>query len=1062
MSTLADAVRLDFPANDLFGRSKEVKALRDVLRRTCDPDGSSELVLVTGASGTGKTSLVRVALENVIRKECKGFFVSGKFTKSLLADSKDAYSALLQAMGHLCLQIDDRVEDRDELIELITKALGDEAWRVTSRVPELKTTLSHLGGNTTPSLHEMELLESTERFVTLFRTLILSVASVDHPIVMFIDDIQWSDADSLKLLVSLLSNQEAAGFLLVCTSRDDEVDESHPVRSILESETQDMDVDTTTVPVANLDMDTVNELIAFMVGMRVEETKELSELTHQKTLGNPFFVRQFLEHLQDLGLLKMSFSTMKWEWDINLVQGKTNISDNVVDLVIRRIETLSSDCQQVLNVLVCLGHSVQVDALYTVMAGVYGSSQTDSDFQELTAVAIKKLKETRMIEEGAVGWLKFSHDRCQQAVESWTHQEDKTQLHLDMGRILRSVEADANDWMLFTSVSQLNRGEKLMENEDERQDVARLNYKAAMKAKGRSAFLPAAEYCEAAIRLLGKDMWVNDHEFALDLYLTAAKCSSMGGRGDTSIGLLKVFIDHCPNPLARMEAEGIWVNVLLQQHRIEEGKQLALLSLEKFAGERFPRRPNDLHIIIGFLKTKRRLKSWTDEQLRDLPRMSDMKQITICKMMIHLVDLMFFSKDKTLMPLIYFRMVEIALEYGLCPENSMSFCNYAILFAHMNDIGSACRFAKLSQFHSQKYGNAFFTPRVGVVLHYILEPWYMPLYNTIDPLLEGYVCGMKNGNSTAALCNGGLYCEQYVSTGLSLEHAESDVQNFLKVTREYGLKPIEYSVLPLWQELLILLGDIQSNDPLELQGSAINSVQDWSRHLKDCGDTWALSTTVSHQIHLWFLFGAHERAVKGYKAYMAEKTYSRGHFLFVRINFYACLSAVSQFRDTKKRKSRRLACRIAKMFDAWVEKDGALNCVHMQQLIRAEILSIHNKGTPSNEIRKAYDTAINSARRSGFTQNAGIASERSALFHQSFDEDYYKSYLNDAYGFFVEWGAECKVDHLVRQHRCLRVIAKQRRSTASSTSSGRSSGGMRARRRFKESTVNQHQRITFI
>jgi predicted ATPase len=309
VSSLSDAVRLDLSDKDLFGRENEIKILQDSLERITHDEGTPELLLVTGASGIGKSSLVKAALKDRTQHEKGGLFIHGKFDQ-FRTEGSGSLSAPLEALNELC-ELVDRHRDRVELVQSIKQALGNEAGRLLTFIPGLRDLLDdeeqkeHGGA-------AAEKGASSERFVTLSCALIGGIASIERPIVLFIDDLQWSDRDTLKLVHSLFTNEDMKGLLVVGAYRDDEVDDVHPVaitsKKITETESR-----VTKVAVACLTEVTVNELVAFATDLRVDQTEPLSRLIHRKTLGNCFFVTQFLEMLQDDGLLSFSFVSYQWE-----------------------------------------------------------------------------------------------------------------------------------------------------------------------------------------------------------------------------------------------------------------------------------------------------------------------------------------------------------------------------------------------------------------------------------------------------------------------------------------------------------------------------------------------------------------------------------------------------------------------------------------------------------------------------------------------------------------------------------------------------------------------------
>jgi predicted ATPase len=387
-STLSDAVRLDLSGNmGLFGRDNEMKTLRDAFSRivAATPTTSSthttttqeshqeesmlmnaapELVLVGGASGTGKSSLVKAALEKCTRFDNGGFFIKGKFDQFSNEGTSDSCSALLEALTELCKLVKTH-KDRDTIVQSIRVGLGDEVGRLSTFIPELRDLLlgSEKGKYEIPDSRQGTV--SYTRFKTLCCIFVTSIASVQHPVVLFIDDLQWGDCNAINLIRVLLRNERTAGLLIVGSYRDNEVGDDHPLsigtKKILETDTV-----VSKISLTCLDEGTVNTLIAFATKLKLEETEPFSRLVHHKTDGNCFGVTQFLEMLQEERLLRFSFTTYKWDWTLDEIAAKTNINDTVVDLVIARISKLDPKSREIFKIAGCLGPHFPVDVLHII------------------------------------------------------------------------------------------------------------------------------------------------------------------------------------------------------------------------------------------------------------------------------------------------------------------------------------------------------------------------------------------------------------------------------------------------------------------------------------------------------------------------------------------------------------------------------------------------------------------------------------------------------------------------------------------------------------------------
>jgi hypothetical protein len=438
--------------------------------------------------------------------------------------------------------------------------------------------------------------------------------------------------------------------------------------------------------------------------------------------------------------------------------------------------------------------------------------------------------------------------------------------------------------------------------------------------------------------------------------------------------------------------------------------------------------------------------------------MTDETQIAVCNMIYLVTNAVMFVMNKDLTPLLWLRMVQMAIKCRMCSVTPSGFADYACLLGHMQEIEEACRFGELSLQLAQKYGDPAQIVRVQLTYHFITHHWKHSVHSAIDPLFHGYTAGISLGETHAALMCALCYCWQYDMAGLSLVFVENDVQNFISVMREYNFKAIVDMALPLWQKLLKLMGKNDTEDPTVLTGSVMDEVE-YLREMDEIGNNRGKATMLAQRLKLLTYFGHDRRAVDTYRIVRGFKKELLSHFGSIEEDFHGCLSALALSKEQRMGEwYRRFALRIIRRFKNYVNL-GAINVVHMLQLLEADYLSLKRKKSSSwrQEVKRAYELAINSAKRSGFLQHAALANEKAATFHKSFDPDYAKAHLDDAFQLYVEWGAVAKLNQLVELHPSLGTISRASTGAFSSASSG----CMKARKRYNEETAGQYKQINF-
>src|SRR5262249_12992764 len=396
----------------LYGRQREVDTLLASFDRIVN-GGAPELVLVYGYSGIGKSSVVN-ELQPVLVPP-RGLFASGKFDQ-LKRDIP--YATLAQALQSLIRPLlamsgADLAPWRDALRE----NLGPNAGLMVDLVPELKLLIGEL-----PPVVELPPQDAQRRFQMVLRQLIGVFARPEHPLALFLDDLQWLDAATLDLLEDLLSRSDLRNLFLVGAFRDNEVTAAHPLMRRLEAmratgRVQDIEL-------APLTANELGNIVADTLRCDAERADPLARLVHAKTEGNPFFVIQFLHVLADEGLMAFDHQRARWSWDLGGIHAK-RYTDNVVVLLAGKLTRLPLDTQDALRQLACLGN-VAGEAMLSIVLGV--------SEQRVHAVLWEALRQ-RLIERLDRSY-KFVHDRVQEAAYALIPESSRAEAHLIIGRLL--------------------------------------------------------------------------------------------------------------------------------------------------------------------------------------------------------------------------------------------------------------------------------------------------------------------------------------------------------------------------------------------------------------------------------------------------------------------------------------------------------------------------------------------------------------------------------------------------------------------------------------------------
>ncbi len=538
----------------LYGREREIATLVAAFDRIVK-SGTPELVLVSGYSGIGKSSVVN-ELHKVLVPP-RGLFASGKFDQY----KRDIpYSTLAQAFQTLIRQLLGKSEAelaawRDPLQE----ALGPNGKLIVNLVPELQLIIGE-----PPPVPDLPPQDAQRRFQLVFRRFIGVFARPEHPLALFLDDLQWLDAATLDLLEDLLNPAAVQHLMLIGAYRDNEVTAAHPLMRKLEA-IRNAGANVQEITLAPLAGEEVRQFIADALRCEPERAAPLAKLVHEKTAGNPFFLIQFLHTFAEDGWLAFDHQKGRWSWDLNRIQAK-RYRDNLVDLMVGRLNRLPLDTQKALQQLACLGNIAPVRMLSFTL----GKSPEELRADLWDAVRLDLV-------EHLESSYKFVHDRVQEAAYSLIPEELRDEAHLRIGRQLAAhIPPEKREDVIFDIVNQYNRGAALITSRDEREQLAELNLLAGKRAKASTAYASALKYLVAGAALLPGDSWERRHELIFALELHRAECEFLTGALGAAEERLNLLSAHAADTVERATVACLRLNVYTTLDQSERAVEVCL------------------------------------------------------------------------------------------------------------------------------------------------------------------------------------------------------------------------------------------------------------------------------------------------------------------------------------------------------------------------------------------------------------------------------------------------------------------------------------------------------
>jgi predicted ATPase len=598
----------------LVGRDEDLKLLQGRLQ-TVVKDQASERVFVHGESGSGKTSLVS-SFRDDVRLKNEAFFVEGGFDQH----TNQPYSAIVDATTQLCNMIAES-EQLDAIKSSLDKKSTLDVSVLTKLVPAMQAITDKEETENQPSRTTGN--HAFRMFLDNYKNFFKAVCDI-HPVVMFLDDIQWAKEDDRELFLSIASDTK--NLLFIAAFRSDELDLQTVNEWFGSEEIKDMHL-------GALSEAHVNEIVSGVMGMQPEQTSDLSELVWRKTGGNAYFVTEYVEDLHYQDLIAYSFMKTHWEWDLQQIEARTDVSDNVVALLSRKLGKTTNDVQQVLMYAACLGqvvdrvvlqHIVREENIFESKAdGTQPSAASDGKDSEQPLANPAEIKQTsrfnkafkQAIQDGLVektigdGRYKFSHNRVQQAAyELMPQGEEGACLQIRLGETLLRMSDGGEEWMFFAGVDLLMKFSSHFSTPESRIRLAQLCLEAGKRAEVKSAFIPATGYLKAGIELLDRETrWTDHYELCLELHVKAAELGRTYGDCNVTLALINETVREAKCFDDKVRVFRTKAFVLGGLDKLPEAIQ-ACKEVFSELNISLPDNPSTAAILMEFAKTKTLLK----------------------------------------------------------------------------------------------------------------------------------------------------------------------------------------------------------------------------------------------------------------------------------------------------------------------------------------------------------------------------------------------------------------------------------------------------------------------
>ena len=995
----------------LYGREREVDALLAAFDRVV-AGGRPELVLVSGYSGVGKSAVVNELHKSLVQP--RGLFASGKFDQY----KRDIpYATVAQAFQSLIRPLLSKPEAelsqwRDDLRE----ALSPNGSLILDLVPELKLIIGEQ-----PSVAPLPPQEAKTRAHLTFRRFIGVFARPEHPLALFLDDLQWLDAATLDLMEDLLTQPDVKHFMLIGAYRNNEVDPAHPLVRELQA-MREAGALLQEIVLAPLTREDLEQLIIDSIHCETGHAGPLAGLVHEKTGGNPFFAIQFISALYEEGLLIFDRVEGRWLCNLNRIRAK-GYTDNVVELMVHKLNRLPVTTQKALQHLACIGNSADAAALSAVLET--SEQETEDKLREASHLEL-------IVRSDDDDSYRFVHDRIQEAAYSLIAEELRAEAHLRIGRLLYAhTPPEKGEEAIFEIVNQFNRGAELITSEDERYQVAELNLAAGKRAKATTAYSSALQYFISGGALLTNEGWERRHNLIFQLELHRAECEFLTGELTQAAERVEMLRSHASNTVELAAATCLGIDVYMTIGRIDRAIAIGLEYLCNL-GIEWPLHPTEDLARNEYERIWSQLGSREIEEVIDFPLMSDPTSAATLDVLTKVLNPALFT-DANLAALVIFRAVSLSIERGNGDGSCLSYAWLGIIAgSRFGDYKNAFRFGHLGYELVEKRGLKRFYAATYVTFANGIMPWLKHLSACCNVTRQAFEIANKIGDLNFAVYSRLALTTLLIAAGERLDEVQSNAEYGLNLAQKakFGLAiDMINPQLGLIRTLRGLATTFGSFDHAEFDETG------FERHLDSCRGTTTECWYWIRKLQARFFAGDFVSAIEA-SLKVRPLLLNSLSFDLAEYEFYSALARAACCDSPTAGESREHFDALEahyKQIEIWAEHCPE-NFENRAALVGAEIARIEGRDLDAERL---YEKAIKSSRENNFVHNEALANELAARFYAARGyETISQAYLRNARVGYDRWGAHGKVRQLEERYPRL----GQEQASVSSATIGPSAG----------------------
>lgn len=978
----------------LYGREKEIEVLKNSFEKVIIKN-KKEVVSISGYSGIGKSSLI-ASLNKPMSKNGI-YFLNGKYQQS---KNNIPYYGLIKALqeyiSYILLEKENCIVSFQKLIK---EKVGDNAKLICEMIPELRYIITE-----DIVLADLNPVESQNRFNITFLNFIRLICEFEKKIVLCLDDLQWADGATIKILQNIIEDNSLNNILILLSFRSNEVKKSHAL-SLMFEDLKHKNFSYTNLEIETLQNVDVNNILSDTLNTSTQKSKELSALIKQKTCGNPFFTKKFILNLYDEKLLYIDKKLMNWSWNLEKIKEK-NITENVASLILKKVSTLNKDTKEVLKFMVCLSNkSVNIIAniLNTDEQKIQKAIKQSIEVEILLPIIKKNKKDT---------YYKFSHDKVSEAISSLLSIEEKQKFNQRIGNyILDSIKNEIElENRIFELTDHLNLGYCHITEEIKKEQLIQLNFKSAKKAKEANAYDNSIGYLTRIFELLDEEQsWKEHYSFIIKVYTLLSEAYYLNSDfTNAKICFEKVKL-NASSVNDTIEISQIQIYSLNAQNKMEESLILGLDILGKF-GIILPKE-DDINVYYPTL-----FNMYDSDNIEELVNFNDngsIEQISILNILNSIMSPAYLVKP-ILYPKICYMAVKMCIENGICSASANVFSVHALLLCGcFNKYEEGFAFSKLSQKIVEKSESTKYSCKVEMISNACVVHWNKNINETLEPLKKSILIGIDNGDVEYSCYSAMYYCLYSLLSGKKIDELLLEFNSYLDLMKE--LKQ-EYQIhyLSIWNQFLINL-KVHTSNPLNLEGE-IFSEKEMLPILKKSNN---ISTLYCFYLAKAMLGLYYDDTLGAYTNIKKAKEYLVGVASLYHFNefyFYESLIVYNYFKEYKdlSKDDVKIVLQNNCLYYEKLLETSSKNNSYKFNLIKALQFSLDK----DNKAWDYYELASQESLEEDFTHTNILCNlVASSFWFESNMKEFAYTYIQKAYDGLNSWGASILIENMIKKYQ---------------------------------------------